>query len=104
MIRLLVVGGTVSAAGDNTLITPAAGNRLILHYLMYNPETDNTVHWKFGSGGIQQMRCKVPAESVISRAFSEGLELRGGIGVSLILVLGTAGAVNFTVYYTEGQQ
>ena len=104
MIYLRVVGGIVSAAGDNTLITPAAGNRLTVHYLMYNPETDNTVHWKFGAGGTQQMRCKVPAESVISRAFSDGLELRGGVGTPLILNLGTAGAVNYTVYYTEGHE
>ena len=104
MIRLLVAGGTVSAAGDNTLITPAAGNRLILHYIMYNPETDNTVHWKFGAGGTQQMRCKVPAQSVISRAFSDGVELRGGVGVPLVVNLGVAGIVNYTVYYTEGQQ
>ena len=104
MIRVLVAAGTVSAVGDNTLITPAAGNRLILHYMMFNPETDNTVCWKFGVGGTQQMRCKVPAQSVIARAFSEGLELRGGVGVPLILVVGTAGLVNYTVYYTEGQQ
>lgn len=104
MIPLLVAGGTVSAAGDNTLLTPAVGNRLVLHYLMYNPETDNTVHWKFGANGTHQMRCKVPAESVISRSFGEGLELRGGVGVPLILVLGLAGNVNYTMYYTEGQQ
>ena len=104
MIYLSVASGTVSTAGDNTLVTPSAGNRLILHYLMYNPETGNTVHWKFGAGGVQQMRCKVPAQSVISRAFGDAMELRGGVGLPLILVLGMAGVVNYTVYYTEGQQ
>ena len=100
-IPLQAVGGTVSAAGNNAIVTPAAGKKVRVHYFAYNPETAGTFFYRFGTGGASHLRAKVPAESYISRAFEASYRLDGAVDESLFLNLDAAVNVNYSVYYTE---
>lgn len=96
-----MAGGTVSTAGNNVLVTPATGSRLVLSYLMYNPEVDMRVFWRTGATGMECMKTNVPANSVIARGFDADIGWALGVNESLNLNLSTAGNVNYTVFYTE---
>ncbi len=99
-LGVLFVGGTVSAVGDNLLVTPPANARLVLRYLMYNPEQDNTVEWRLGAG-LPILRNKLVGMSVISRGFDyPGTKLRGAVGDALYLVNGNGTPINYTACYT----
>lgn len=94
--------GQVSAAGNNTVVTPAAGRRLRVHYLSYNP-TEATVEaaFRFGTSGELFLRNKVTANSVIAKEFGNRRPLEGPAGQALVLNLDTATPVNWNAIYVE---
>lgn len=100
-LELLALGGTLAVAGDNLLVTPPAGLRLVIRYLMYNPVADNTVNWRLGLAGVPLLKNTLVANSVISRGFDyPGTKLRGAVGDSFYLVNFNGTAINYTVFYT----
>ena len=100
-VEVLVAGGTASLVGDNLIATPPLGQRLVVRYLMYNPEQDNTVNWRLGLGGLPLLKNKLVAMSVISRGFDyPGQKLTGAFTESLYLVNANGTPVNYTALYT----
>jgi hypothetical protein len=100
-LEVSVAGGTCNAVGDNLLVTPPAGQRLVVRYLMYNPELDNTVNWRLGPAGLPLLKNKLVGMSVISRGFDyPGTKLRGAVGDALYLVNANGTPVNYTALYT----
>lgn len=100
-LELLAVGGTLSVLGDSLLVTPPAGLRLVVRYLMYNPVADNTVNWRLGLLGVPLLKNTLVGMSVISRGFDyPGTKLRGAVGDGLYLVNANGTAINYTAFYT----
>ena len=100
-LEVTPAGGISNAVGDTVVATPPLGARLVIRYLMYNPEQDNTVHWRLGLAGTPLLRNKLVAMSVISRGFDyPGTKLRGAIDESLYLVNANGTPVNYTACYT----
>lgn len=88
------VGVTLTAAGDNTVITPPAGQSVRVVWVSAIPSSDNAaanlVKFKFGAGGT-------PFYQAYALAHWEVFQ--GAVNVPLIVNCATAEAVSVTVHY-----
>lgn len=89
------VATTITAAGDTTLITPAAGNAIRVVWVSAIPSPDNTaanrVRFSFGAG---------PA-FYEAYALSHWEVFQGGVDVPLVVNAQTAEPVSITVHYRQ---
>lgn len=97
--EVLAVGGSVSAAGNNTIIAAVAARRIRVHYFSYNPEAANRCYWAFGAAGTPMLQNRVPANSVIAKQFDPWNFLVGAVNLPLLLNLESGTVVNYTVFY-----
>ena len=98
---LTPLSGTATQAGDTPCVTPAAGNRLRVFYLSYNPEAPVTAAFRFGTGALWLLNA-ITANSVVSKDCNIRY-LQGGINEALILNLSGAVTTHWTVFYQEVQ-
>ena len=99
-LQLTPAGGQVSSSGDNTLITPSSGKLLRIYYLSYN-NTTATVECYFTFAGVNFLRNKIIANSVIAKDFGDFRCVQGSVGGTLVLNLDTATPVNWSCMYVE---
>ena len=92
--------GQVTTAGNSTLVTPASGNRLRIHYLSFN-NTSATVECYFAFGSTQFLRNNVLANSVVAKDFGEFTAMQGTVDQALVLNLSVATTVNWNALYVE---
>lgn len=93
--------GSVSGAGNNTLITPTAGKKLRVYYLSYNPTVAAECAFRFGASGSLFLRNNITANSVIAKDFNTFRYIEGAVDESLILNLSAAVATIWNVFYIE---
>lgn len=96
-----VVSGSVAGLGNNTILTPAAGKRLRVFYLSYNPLLAVEAAFRFGAAGSLFLRNNVLANSVIAKEFGFGKYVQGAIDESLILNLSLGVNVIWNAHYVE---
>lgn len=98
------VTGITSTSGDNTIISaPAAGVRIVVTDLRIQSEssTAQTVVLKDGATAVSRLRLASDGAGT-DRVYGIGNELRLSAATALVLNLGAAEAVGYTVrYYTE---
>lgn len=97
---LLFAGGTVTTAGNNTVVTPTAGKQLRVYYLSYNNEAAGKLGFRFGAAGALFLNYRLVANSVIAKELTPRF-LQGAADEVLILNLDTAFTANWTVFYRE---
>lgn len=98
---LTPAAGVVNAAGNNTLLTPAAGLSLRIYYASYNPLVAVEAAFRFGAAGGLWLRNNLIANAVVAKDFGDWRYLQGAVNEALILNLSLAVAVNWTVFYQE---
>lgn len=93
--------GTASSVGDNDILTPASGKKIVLHWLGLFTSQDNSaeneVIAKFGAGG--QSKYTVPMGN--PGAFSHWEPIEGAIDEKFILNLENTQPVKWNVTYEE---
>lgn len=97
----LVASGQVSSSGNNTLLTPAAGKKLRLFYLSYNPLLAVEAAFRFGASGSLFLRNNLVANSVVAKEFGMSRYLEGAVDEALILNLSLAVNVIWNAFYSE---
>jgi hypothetical protein len=98
---VVAVAGTVSASGDNTVITPASGKRLNVGYLAYNPESAVEARFKFPTTGTTFLRNKLTVGgAVIAKDFGAKF-WEGAINEALVLNLSAAVPTIWNAVYVE---
>ena len=100
-VSLSVTSGSVSGVGNNTILTPAAGKKIRISYLSYNPALATEVAWRFGATGTLFLRNSAPAASIIAKDFGDMRYLEGAVDQVLILNLSVGVATIYNVLYTE---
>lgn len=100
--QLTIASGQTAAAGNTTLVTPGAGNRLRISYVSYNPAAAVEAAFRFGAAGPLWLRNNITANSVVAKDFGDYRYLEGGADEALILNLSAAVATNWTCFYIEG--
>lgn len=98
---LTIASGQTAAAGNTEIVAPAAGTRLRLYYLSYNPILAVEVAFRWGASGALFLRNNITATSVIAKDMGDFRYLQGGVGESLFLNLSLAVTTNWTVFYKE---
>lgn len=93
-------------SGNTTIVTPASGRRIRLHYLEYSADgansADVTVYLRFGASGGAKYRTSLKAGSVFARNVGAGRRyIQGGIDEALIVNLSAGQTVNISVEYEE---
>lgn len=90
----------VTASGDNTVKTPAAGKRLRVHWVgMSSPDggTERLVILKFGTGGSAKYRWYMGSPG----AFSHWETIEGAVDEALVANLAGAATVQVNLSYEE---
>lgn len=96
-----IASGQVTTSGNTSLVTPASGATLHVHYCSYNPKAATEAGFRWGSTGTIFLRNDVTANSVIAKDFGETRYIMGKPDESLFLNQSVATTVNWTVFYTE---
>ena len=101
-----IQASTVSAAGDTTILTPAAGNRIKLGYLSLSADGGNsadvTVIVKFGAAGAAVYKVSLKAGSIYARNIGAGKRYGdSGSDTALVVNLSAAQTVHVSVEYDE---
>mgnify|MGYP006329880227 CR=1 FL=1 len=101
-LTLTPTSGSVSASGNNTLITPAANKRLRIYYVSYNPATPVEAAFRFGASGQLFLRNGiVTGGSIFTKDFGEFKNIQGQVGEPLILNLSGAVTTLWNCFYQE---
>lgn len=101
-IQLTPASGTVANSGNNTLITPAAGKKLRVYYLSYNPSAAVLIAFRFGAAGTQFIRNDIAsAGAIVSKDFGDFRFVQGATDEALILNLGGAVSTLWNAFYVE---
>lgn len=97
------VTGTATASGANQLIvTPGAGNRLVVKELMVQNESSTETTMILKSGTTAKWRAKLTAGMGLALSFADGEEWRLGTNEKLDLDLSGANSHGYSVrYFTE---
>jgi hypothetical protein len=98
---LTIASGSASSSGNNTLITPTVGTRLVVYYASYNPASAVEAAFRFGAAGTLFLRNSVVAGSVIAKDFGDFRCIRGAINEALILNLSGAVTTLWNCFYVE---
>lgn len=94
--------GVASAQGNNTCLTPAAGKKLRIRYLSYNPEAAVEAGFRLGAAGTLFLRNKLAVGgSVIAKDLGAIACIDGAADEPLVLNLSAAVATIWNVFYTE---
>lgn len=98
---ITVASGTKAVAGDNEIIAaPAAGNRIVVSYLMAQLEADSptTIIWKAGAADAYRLYAPSIGAALV-KDFPAGREWRLPDGTALNLNLSAANSTGYTVEY-----
>ena len=93
--------GSVSASGNNTLVTPTAGKKIRLFYCSYNAGLAVEAAFRFGAAGTLFLRNSITANSVIAKDFGDFRYVEGAVDQALILNLSLAVATIWNALYVE---
>ena len=93
--------GQVNGLGNNTCITPAAGKKIRVYYLNYNPLLAVEAGFRFGATGTLILRANVIANSVIAKDCGDFRYVEGAVDEALILNLSLAVNVIWNAFYLE---
>ena len=92
--------GSVSASGNNTLITPAAGKKLRTYYLAYNPSAAVEAAFRFGAaGGLFLRNDLTTAGSIVAKDFGDFRYVEGAVDEALILNLSLGVSTIWNAFY-----
>lgn len=101
-LPITVVSGSTAASGNTTLITPAAGKKLQIHYLSYNPAGATEAAFRFDAAGPLFLRNNiVTAGSIVAKDFGEFKNIQGAADEPLILNLTAAVSTIWNAFYRE---
>lgn len=101
-VKLTAASGSVLGIGNNTLITPAAGKKLRISYLSYNPILAVECAFRFGAAGALFLRNNLTtAGAVIAKDMGDLRYLEGAVDEPLILNLSLAVATIWNAFYVE---
>lgn len=100
-VKLTPASGTASSNGNNTLITPAAGKKLRISYLSYNPATAVTCAFRFAAAGALFLQNVMPAGSIVAKDFGDLRYIEGAINEALILNLSSGVSTVWNCFYVE---
>lgn len=94
--------GTASSSGATAIHTPASGKRTRIHYASYNPAASCDVYFRFGGGGTAFLHNSLTqAGAVIAKDFGDFRYVEGAVDEVLYIVLGSAVANIWNIFYTE---
>ena len=97
---------TISTIGDNTIHTPAAGNRIELGYLAISADGGNSADViatvKFGAAGAAIYKVSLKAGSIYARNIGAGNRFGdSGLDTALVVSLSANQTVHVSVEYDE---
>lgn len=100
-LKLTIVSGSAASSGNTTAVTPAAGKKLRVSYLAYNPALAVECAWRFGAAGPLFLRNSMPAGGIVAKDFGDMRYLEGEVDEPLVLNLSLAVTVIWNCTYVE---
>lgn len=100
-VALTPASGSVSGTGNNTLITPASGKKLRIHYLSYNPTLAVEAAFRFGASGTLVLRNSVAAGAVVAKDFGDMRYWESAVDEPLVLNMVVGVSCIWNALYTE---
>jgi hypothetical protein len=97
---------TVSASGDNTIVTPASGKAVRLYYVSLSAHDGNgagvTCILKFGTGGSAKYKVSLTPKAIWARNIGAGRRyLQGAVDAPLVVNLSAAQSIHASIEYEE---
>ena len=101
LYELTPASGLAANAGNNTVVTPAAGKRLRVSYLSVNPEAVVEAAFRFGAAGALFLRNIVPGKAIVAKDCGDMRFIQGAVGEPLIVNLSAAVPTLWNAFYQE---
>lgn len=98
---VLWVSSSTAASGNTAVVTPASGKAVRVHYVSYNPSSDqNEIAFRFGAAGAKFLLNTVPAGSIIAKDFGDAKYVTGAIDEVFYFYQGFGASSNYNVFYS----
>lgn len=98
---VLWVSGSTAASGNTAVVTPASGKAVRVHYVSYNPSSDqNEIAFRFGAAGTKFLLNTVPASSIIAKDFGDAKYITGAVDEVFYFYQGFGASTNYNVFYS----
>lgn len=101
-LQLLPISGAVSGSGNTAILSPAAGKKLRVYYLSYNPASPTEAAFRFGAGGTMFLRNDVVVGgSIIAKDFGDHRYVEGTVDQNLYIYQSNAVTTIWNAFYVE---